>query len=591
MGMNNTTVNLKTTTLLIWGFILTLLVIVLFSGFALYEARELAQAANKMYNHPLAVSNALRDIKININAIHRSMKDVVLAKTPEQINSSLEKVNKYEQESFECFALVQERFLGDENYVLSVLKDFEDWKTIRNEVIKLTKKGKLDDAIAITTGKGLKHIDMINSGADGKTGLNYLMNYANDKAEEFQNNAKLREKRAIIQIIIILVSAIISTFFVMLLLSQSLKTARRLEKSEERLKLSQKLANIGSWDRNIVKNRIRWSETVKHIFGFAENAAPEFYDVFLQIIHPEDRDLVINSVNSCIEQKKDYEIEYRITTAKGTMRWVYETGNVLFNKKGKPIRMLGMVRDITERKITEMKSIKHLAEVERSNEDLNDFAAIVSHDLREPLMTIAAFLQLINKKYGDKLDKKGMDYLLRSINSAKRLHEMIDDLLSYARIATERKTFSVCNANDILNNAVENLYTKIKESDARITYETLPHIIADKLQIERIFQNLIGNSLKFCDNKEPLIHVAWKEQDGYHEFSVKDNGIGIEQQYHERIFNIFTRLHGREDYDGSGIGLAACGKIIERHGGRIWLESGPGKGTIFYFTLPINQSI
>ena len=591
MGMNNTTVNLKTTTLLIWGFILTLLVIVLFAGFALYEARELAQAANKMYNHPLAVSNALRDIKININAIHRSMKDVVLAKNPEQINSALEKVNKYEQESFERFALVQERFLGDKNYVLSVLKDFENWKAIRKEVVKLTKKGKLDNAIAITTGKGLKHINIINSGADGKTGLNYLMNYANDKAEEFQNNAKLREKRTIIRIIIILVSAIILTFFVMLLLGQSLKTARRLEKSEERLKLSQSLANIGSWDHNLVSDQIHWSDTVKQIFGFAENAFPESYDVFLQIIHPEDRDLVINSVKTCIEQKKDYEVEYRIITAKGIMRWVSEAGNVLLNKKGKPTRMLGMVRDITERKNTEMKSLKHLAEVERSNEDLNDFAAIVSHDLREPLMTIAAFLQLINKKYGDKLDEKGMDYLLRSINSAKRLHEMIDDLLSYARIATERKTFSVSNANDILNNAVENLYTKIKESDARITYETLPQITADKLQIERIFQNLIGNSLKFCDNKEPLIHVAWKEQDGYHEFSVKDNGIGIEQQYHERIFNIFTRLHGREDYDGSGIGLAACGKIIERHGGRIWLESGPGRGTIFYFTLPINQSI
>ena len=382
MGMNNTTVNLKTTTLLIWGFILTLLVIVLFAGFALYEARELAQAANKMYNHPLAVSNALRDIKININAIHRSMKDVVLAKTPEQMNIALEKVNKYEQESFECFALVQERFLGDENYVLSVLKDFEDWKTIRNEVIKLTKKGKLDDAIAITTGKGLKHIDMINSGADGKTGLNYLMNYANDKAEEFQNNAKLREKRTIIQIIIILVSAIILTFFVMLLLGQSLKTARRLEKSEERLKLSQSLANIGSWDHNLVSDQIHWSDTVKQIFGFAENAFPESYDVFLQIIHPEDRDLVINSVKTCIEQKKDYEVEYRIITAKGIMRWVSEAGNVLLNKKDKSTRMLGMVRDITERKNTEMKSLKHLAEVERSNEDLNDFSAIVSHDLR-----------------------------------------------------------------------------------------------------------------------------------------------------------------------------------------------------------------
>jgi PAS domain S-box-containing protein len=590
MGINIKTFNLKTTTLLIWGFIVTLLVIIVFAGFAIYEARELAQAANKIYNHPLAVSNALRDIKSNIYAMHRSMKDVVLAKSPEQMNSALETVNTYEKESFEHFVLVKERFLGDENYVLSVLKDFKNWKTIRNEVIKLIKNGKLDDAIAITTGKGLKHINMINSGVDGKTGLNYLMNYANDKAEEFQNIAKLREKRALIEMLIILASAIILTFFVILLLRQSLKAARKLQKSEERLKLSQSLANIGSWDHNIVTGRIHWSDTVKHIFGFAENASPESYDVFLQIVHPEDRDFVINSTKACIEQKKNYAVEYRIITAEGITRWVSETGNVLFNKKGKTTRMLGMVRDITERKNTEIKIAKYLVELERSNKDLEDFAGLISHDLREPLISIVGFLQRINKKYGYKLDERGMDYLLRSINSAKRLHAMIEDLLSYATIATEEKTFSVCNSSDILENAVENLYTKIKESDACITYETLPQIIADKLQIERIFQNLIGNSLKFCDSKRPMIHVAWKQKDGSHVFSVRDNGIGIEQQYHEKIFNIFERLHGREDYDGSGIGLAACSKIIERHDGRIWLKSEPGKGTIFYFTLPINQS-
>jgi PAS domain S-box-containing protein len=416
------------------------------------------------------------------------------------------------------------------------------------------------------------------------------MNYANDKAEEFQNIAKSREKRALIEIIIILVSAIILTFFIILLLRQSLRTARRLQKSEEGLKLSQSLANIGSWDRNIVTDRIHWSDTVKQIFGFAENASPESYDVFLQTIHPEDRDLVINSVKACIEQKKDYELEYRIITVEGITRWVSETGNVLFNKKGKTIRMLGMVRDITERKNTEIKIAKYLVELERSNKDLEDFAGIVSHDLREPLFVIIGFLQRLNKKYGDKLDERGMDYLLRSINSAKRLHAMIEDLLSYATIATEEKTFSVCNSSDIVKNAVENLYTKIKESDARITYETLPQITADKLQIERIFQNLIGNSLKFCDNKRPIIHVAWKQKDGSHVFSVGDNGIGIEQKDHVNIFNIFRRLHGREDYDGSGIGLAACSKIIERHGGRIWLKSELGRGTIFYFTLPINQS-
>ena len=262
MGMNIKAVNFKTTTLLIWGFIVTLLVIIVFSGAAIYQARELAQATNKIYNHPLAVSNALRDIKSNIYAMHRSMKDVVLAKNPEQMNSAIETVNKYEQESFEHFALVKERFLGDKNYVLSVLKDFENWKTIRTEVINLTKKGKLDDAIAITTGKGLKHIDIINSGDDGKMGLNYLMNYANDKAEEFQNIAKSREKRALIEIIIILASAIILTFFIILLLRQSLRTARKLQKSEERLKLSQSLANIGSWDHNLVTDQIHWSDTI-----------------------------------------------------------------------------------------------------------------------------------------------------------------------------------------------------------------------------------------------------------------------------------------------------------------------------------------
>jgi light-regulated signal transduction histidine kinase (bacteriophytochrome) len=178
-----------------------------------------------------------------------------------------------------------------------------------------------------------------------------------------------------------------------------------------------------------------------------------------------------------------------------------------------------------------------------------------------------------------------MHFIERSVLATTRMQEMIKSLLMYARLATRGKPFLECDAAEIVKNAIHGLQTIVDERKAVITCDRLPKIIADDSQIERLFQNLIGNAIKFCDRQEPRVHISADNQSGTWVFSVKDNGLGIEPQYFEKIFEIFQRLHTRSKYEGAGIGLAVCRKIVERHGGKIWVESKPGEGSTFLFTL------
>lgn len=227
----------------------------------------------------------------------------------------------------------------------------------------------------------------------------------------------------------------------------------------------------------------------------------------------------------------------------------------------------------------------YMTELKRSNEDLQEFASIASHDLQEPLRSISGFLQLIEKKYNDRLDDLGRDYMSRTRKNAIRLQDMINDLLTYSRITAHGNPIEEESAEEILMVAMENLRRTIEKSNALITHDPLPTIQVDRLQLVRVFQNLIGNSIKYCDRDRPVIHISAEYRDDQWVISVADNGIGIEPEYTTKIFGIFQRLHGREVYPGTGLGLAVCKKIIESHGGRIWVESTPGEGSTFYFTL------
>jgi PAS domain S-box-containing protein len=228
-------------------------------------------------------------------------------------------------------------------------------------------------------------------------------------------------------------------------------------------------------------------------------------------------------------------------------------------------------------------------ELKRSNTDLQQFAYAASHDLQEPLRGIAGFAGLLEKRYKDKLDKKADEFIDLIVSDSKRMQELIRDLLEYSRIETKLKVLKPANCSVVLEEAFYNLRSIVEETGTKLTYDYLPTVMADASQLKSLFQNLMGNAIKFHCQEKPRIHISAEQRGNEWVFSVKDNGIGFEPALAERIFVVFQRLHARQEYPGTGIGLAICKKIVERHGGRIWAESEPGKGSTFYFTLPVQE--
>ena len=246
-------------------------------------------------------------------------------------------------------------------------------------------------------------------------------------------------------------------------------------------------------------------------------------------------------------------------------------------------------RDITERKLAEEKLAGYAAALEESNQELQQFAYVASHDLQEPLRMVTSYVQLIQRRYKDKLDADAEEFIGYAVDGAARMSELLKGLLTYSRVHTQGEPLQPTDCLVLVEQVLATLRLAVEESDAVVTCDPLPTLAADPIQISQLFQNLIGNALKFRNTQPPRIHIGAERQDADWAFSVRDNGIGIDPQYAERIFAIFQRLHAREIYPGTGIGLAICKRIVQRHGGRIWVESELGKGATFYFTLPVRE--
>lgn len=229
---------------------------------------------------------------------------------------------------------------------------------------------------------------------------------------------------------------------------------------------------------------------------------------------------------------------------------------------------------------------RRTVELKRSNEELEQFAYVASHDLQEPLRMVASFTQLLAERYRGKIDEKADEYIHYAVDGAKRMQGLINDLLSYSRVGTKGKPFGKVDAGDVLKQTLEVLEGAIRESGATVLVDPLPAVVCDANQLAQVFQNLIGNAIKYRGEVAPHIEISAREERDSWEFVIKDNGIGIDPQYFDRIFIVFQRLHDRDSYPGNGVGLSIVKKIVERHGGRVWLESEVGKGSIFRFTLP-----
>ncbi|MBU1076873.1 MAG: PAS domain S-box protein [Spirochaetes bacterium] len=261
------------------------------------------------------------------------------------------------------------------------------------------------------------------------------------------------------------------------------------------------------------------------------------------------------------------------------------TDQVIRWPDGRDVRF-EMAINITQRKQMEKELKKTMEDLERSNRELEQFAYVASHDLQEPLRTVASFVQLLAQRYSDKLDKNAKEFIDFAVDGAKRMKELINDLLLFSRVGTHGNKPIAISVLKVVKGVLDSLQQSIKESKAIITYDKLPVLQADENQMIQLFQNLIGNALKFSKGPSPKVHISVKENKEFYTFSIKDNGIGIESQYFDRIFIIFQRLHDKSVYGGTGIGLAVCKRIVERHEGKIWVESNPDKGSTFYIRIP-----
>jgi signal transduction histidine kinase len=228
-------------------------------------------------------------------------------------------------------------------------------------------------------------------------------------------------------------------------------------------------------------------------------------------------------------------------------------------------------------------------ELERSNSELEQFAYIASHDLQEPLRIVAGYAELMSRRYRGKLDRDADEFIGYMVDGVRRMQSLIDDLLEYSRVGTKGRQPEPTDVDQVLDQALRNLGRALEETGARVEAESLPTVPADEGQLVQLFQNLIGNAVKFHGDEPPRVRVEAQRRNGEWEFAVADNGIGIDPDYGDQIFEIFQRLHGRDEFTGTGIGLAICRKIVDRHGGRIWLESTPGEGSTFRFTIPAER--
>jgi PAS domain S-box-containing protein len=339
---------------------------------------------------------------------------------------------------------------------------------------------------------------------------------------------------------------------------------------------------------------------------------------WIKSLHPDDRERTAEIWSEAVRSRSLYETEYRMRRLDGEYRYVSVRGVPVLEQDGSIREWIGTCTDITERRRMEEELRKHRDHLEvlveqrtselasankrmqneigdriqaekelaRSNRDLEQFAYVASHDLQEPLRIVTSYVQLLQRRYQDRLDQDAGEFINYAVDGARRMHDLINDLLDYSRIGKRSKPLEPIDCNAALDRAVRNLEKTIKDNNAVVTHDPLPIVMADEQQFIQMFQNLIGNAVKFHGPEQPRVHVSAEKRETDWLFAVRDNGIGIAPEFRERIFVIFQRLHGRDKYPGTGIGLAICKKIVEHHGGHIWFDSEPGKGTQFYFTIP-----
>lgn len=373
-----------------------------------------------------------------------------------------------------------------------------------------------------------------------------------------------------------------------------------LERARSVAELAARTQEVGTWreryevavrgsgallyDWDPATDAIVYGGAVEQITGYTpEELDGNLADWTGRLIHPDDRETFTQEIARVIASGDEAHVSFRLLRKDGSVRTVEDDGYFRRDPQGEVTRMVGFVRDVTERRQAEQDLARSNEELRRSNAELEQFAYIASHDLQAPIRVVTSFAGVIDRRYGTQLDERGRLYLRQIVDNGEHMKRLVDDLLAFSRVHTERRELLPVDTEQVFDTVASRLQTP----GVIVVRGDLPVVWADAQQLDQLLQNLISNGLKYRrEGVTPHIHISAHQEGELWRFAVSDNGIGIEPQYYERIFVIFQRLHGRETYEGTGIGLAVCKKIVERHGGQLWLESTPGQGSTFFFTLP-----
>jgi signal transduction histidine kinase/CHASE3 domain sensor protein len=381
---------------------------------------------------------------------------------------------------------------------------------------------------------------------------------------------------------------------------------RQLLILEERgllLKEAETLANMGSWKWDGSTKELVWSDGLYKILSKDPKIFTPSWNSFFENVYPDDRTGLDDLLKKAIEDQEGTSFEYRVEI-NGTLRYLSLTSKPRQSNTKSTLDILGTVIDVTDQKMYEAQLEQYTAELKRSNEDLEQFAYVASHDLQEPLRKIRAFGDRLSSRYKKQLDDQGEDYINRMQSASVRMQGLIEDLLAFSRLAKNNDAFQRVDMNKVMEEVVEDLDIQIKREGAVLKIGKMPFLSGEKMQIRRLFQNLVNNAIKFHKpNEVPNIEVSGKNVKlseikkvlgvaladiPYVMITVKDNGIGFEERFNEKIFNIFQRLHGRAEYEGTGIGLAICRKIVANHKGYITARSEENVGSEFFVVLPVS---
>lgn len=360
-----------------------------------------------------------------------------------------------------------------------------------------------------------------------------------------------------------------------------------LLKSNERYELATRASYDVIWERDFSLDRYYFSEAFSDIFGF-DHRAEWTWAAVMKLIHQDDRDMIIEFVEDCYREKKElFQCPvHRYVRKDGTIVWVDVRCIAIYDANGNNVRTIGVTRDISRQHSLQEELEEHTLQLQASNQELERFVYLVSHDLQEPLRMVTSFLHLLQKKHNDSLDSNARQYIHYAIDGAERMEARVAGLLSLSKTGPAAKKVNI-HMGALVKEVEQDLYVSITEKNADIQIESpLPEIVADRNQMHLVLMNLVGNALKYTDGRPPRIRISCQDQKDHWQFNVQDNGIGIQPQYFERIFQLFQRLHTRQQYPGTGVGLAIVKKVIELNGGKVWVDPNTTEGSCFCFTVP-----